>query len=314
MEMKKEKRKKVDLFLDSGAFSAWTQGITIDINEYIDFIKQHQDIIQVYANLDVIAEKSGIANKKESAEKTLKNQKIMEEAGLNPLPVFHIGEPLKYLQYYIKNYKYIALGGMVGISKTTLISWLDTCFSQYICNSSGIPNIKIHGFGLTSLLLMLRYPWYSVDSTSWVIAGRLGAIYVPRYRKDDWIYDENSWKVSVSSRSPDKKDAGQHIDTLPPKQKEIILDYIHAKGYKLGISRFEETEQSHELKDNERWADKKPKDKTAKRLLEIIEEDGVSNRYQLRDEMNIIYFQDLERSIPDWPQPFKQKSVNRFEL
>ena len=307
-------KNKVDLFLDSGAFSAWTQGIEIDIQEYIDFIKEHKDIIEVYANLDVISRGDTLAAKKESAQKTLENQKIMEKAGLYPLPVFHIGEPLKYLEYYINNYEYIALGGMVGKQKSTLIPWLDKCFGQFICDKKGIPKVKIHGFGLTSLSLMLRYPWYSVDSTSWVTTGRMGSIYVPRFRNGKWIYDENSWIIAVSSRSPSSKEAGKHIHTLSPKQKEIILKYIHEKGYKLGKSRFENVSQSHELAKNERWAEKKPKNKSTRRLLEIIEEPGLSNRYQLRDEINIMYFQDLEKTMFDWPWPFKQTGMKGFSL
>ena len=60
-------KNKVDLFLDSGAFSAETQGAKIDIQEYIDFIKEHQDVIEVYANLDVIGDPVS----------TWKNQKII---------------------------------------------------------------------------------------------------------------------------------------------------------------------------------------------------------------------------------------------
>ena len=307
------KKNKVNLFLDSGAFSAWTQGIPIDIQDYIEFIKQHLDILEVYANLDVI----GLGGKQPNrltAEKTLENQKIMEEAGLNPLPCFHFGEPFEFLQYYIDNYEYLALG-VAGNSGNAIIPWLDECFENYICDAKGMPRIKIHGFAITSLKAMLRYPFYSVDSTSWVMTSRTGSIYVPRHRGGEWIYDENSWKVAVSSRSPAKSVvAGRHIDTFSPKQKEIILDYIHEKGYKLGKSRFEKVPQSHELEDHERWAEKKLKDKTALRLLEIIEEDGVSNRYQLRDEMNIIYFQDLEKSIPEWPWPFQQKGLKGFSL
>lgn len=310
---KEKKSEKMNLFLDSGAFSAWTQGVEIDIRDYIDFIKEHLDVLEVYANLDVI----GLGGKQPNrltAEKTLENQKIMEEAGLSPLPCFHVGEPLEYLEYYIKNYDYIALGGMVGKQKSTLIPWLDMVFGKFICDKNGMPKVKVHGFGLTSLPLMLRYPWYSVDSTSWVMTSRMGSIYVPRYRGGNWLYDENSWKVAVSSRSPGKADAGKHIDTFSPKQKEIILEYIHEKGYKLGKSRFEKYPQNHEIKDNERWAEKKPKDKGASRLLEIIEEEGVSNRYQLRDEMNIIYFQDLEKSMPQWPWAFKPKGLKGFSL
>jgi len=298
----------VDVFLDSGAYSAWTQGIEINIQDYIDFIKQHQDIIDIYANLDVISI-DGKRGSKLTAELTLKNQKIMEEAGLRPLPVFHIGEPFEYLEYYIKRYDYIGLGGMVGVPRNTLILWLDECFDKYICDEKGMPKVKIHGFGLTSFSLMLRYPWYSCDSTAWVITSRNGSIYVPRFKNGKWVYDENSWKISVSSRSPNKKEAGQHIDTLPPKQREIVLQYIHEKGYKLGKSRFEYVDQDHELAENERWAEKKPKDKNAKRLVEIIEEVGICNDYRLRDELNIIYFQDLEKTLPEWPWPFKRENV-----
>ncbi len=300
--------KAVSLFLDSGAYSAWTQGVEINIQDYIDFIKQHQDIIDIYANLDVISI-DGKRGSKLTAELTLKNQKIMKEAGLRPLPVFHIGEPFEYLEYYIKRYDYIGLGGMVGVPKNTLILWLDECFGKHICDEKGMPKVKIHGFGLTSFSLMFRYPWYSCDSTSWVITSRIGSIYVPRFKNGKWIYDENSWKISVSSRSPNKKEAGQHIDTLPPKQREIILQYIHEKGYKLGKSRFEYVDQDHELAENERWAEKKPKDKNVKRLVEIIEEVGICNDYKLRDELNIIYFQDLEKTLPEWPWPFKREGV-----
>ncbi len=291
-----EGSKKVDLFLDSGAFSAWSQGKEINIQEYIDFVKQHQDIIEVYANLDVIGDPKA----------TWQNQKTMEAAGLQPLPTFHYGEDIKWLKRYLKTgYDYIALGGMVPISTEGLIYWLDDLFQNHLCDQSGMPKVKVHGFGLTSLPLMLRYPWYSVDSTSWVVTGRMGSIYVPRDRERVWVYDENSWKVAVSNRSPNKKEAGKHIDTFTPRERHLIIDYIHEKGYRLGKSTFRQEDQNYVLGPDDRWAEKKPKDKTALRLLEVIEEPGVSNKYQLRDEMNIIYFLDLEKSLPAWPWPFK---------
>jgi hypothetical protein len=303
---------KVSLFLDSGAFSAWTQGVEIKVEDYIDFIKEYKDVIDIYANLDVI----GLGGKQPNrltAEMTLKNQKIMEKAGLNPIPAFHFGEPLEFLEHYVKNYEYIALG-VAGNYGKKLIPWLDTCFEDYICDSKGMPRTKVHGFAVTSLPIMLRYPWYSVDSTSWVATSRMGSIYVPKFRNGQWIYDENSWKIAVSSRSPNLKEARQHIDTLPPKQKEIILEYIHSKGYQLGKSRFERVVQTRDLAENERWAEKKPKNALDTRLLEIIEEPGISNRYQLRDEMNIIYFQDLEKSMPKWPWPFQRQGLKGFSF
>lgn len=295
--------KKVELFLDSGAYSAWAQKKEIDIYEYIDFIKKNRKLISVYANLDDIT----------SAENTWKNQKIMEEAGLNPLPVFHYGEDEKYLIRLLKDpkYKYISLGGMVPVPNNKLVQWLDRIFSDHLTNKKGMPRRKIHGFGLTSLRLMLRYPWFSVDSTSWVVTGRMGAIYIPKRKNGRWIYDEDSWKVNVSNRSSSVDEKGKHIATMRDAEKKVLLEYIESKGYKLGMSEFHEYSQDTVLADDERWAEKKPKDPNKPRKVEKIAEDGVSNRYQLRDEINILYFLDLEKSMPKWPWAFKKVKLQK---
>lgn len=286
---------RVDLFLDSGAFSAFTQGVEIDIDEYIDFIKEHKNHLEVYANLDAIGD----------PVKTLENQRYMEEAGLSPLPCFHYGEDTGFLETYIDEYDYVALGGMVPISTPDLQKWLDDIFSKFICDDNGYPKVKIHGFGLTSLRLMLRYPWFSVDSTSWVVTGRMGSVFVPRFRSGEWIYGEDSWKIAVSSRSPTKKEKGRHIDTLSPMNKQTILDYFTDKGYILGRSEFHVVEKpkEYELLDNERWCGKERED--GSREVETMVVQGLSNDYRLRDELNIIYFLDLEKNMPDWPWAFK---------
>jgi len=286
---------KVDLFLDSGAFSAFTQGITIDIQEYIAFIKEHESVLEVYANLDVIGDPVG----------TWKNQITMEKAGLSPLPCFHYGDDPKWLKRYLsKGYEYIALGGMVPISTNDLRSWLDYIFPEFLCDSSGIPTIKVHGFGLTSLRLMLRYPWFSVDSTSWVVTGRMGSVYVPKKRNGVYVYGEDCWKITVSTRSPSKKEAGQHIETFSAAEKRVIFEYFEEKGYQLGKSSFRQVDEKYELGINEKWNGKA---KDGKREIEIIEEPGLGNDYKLRDELNIIYFLDLEKSFRPWPWAFKAK-------
>lgn len=289
---------KVDLFLDSGAFSAYTQNVEIDIYEYIKFIKLHKKDLEVYANLDVIGD----------AQATWNNQMIMEKAGLKPIPCFHFGEDWNWLHKYINRCDYIALGGIaIKKDRQALYRWLDQCFT-IICDKNGYPTVRVHGFGLTSLKLMLRYPWYSVDSTSWVVTGRMGAIYVPKKYRGNWVYDQDSYKVSVSNKSPNMKEAGQHITNLSPKYRQIIFEYIHEKGYTLGKSVFHEESEQYKLKENQKW-NGKPKD--GKRCVETIEEVGLCNDYRLRDELNIIYFLDLESHIPSYPRQFeggKQKN------
>ena len=41
--LKKEKPESLKLFIDSGAFSAWTKGKKIDVDEYISFINSNKD-------------------------------------------------------------------------------------------------------------------------------------------------------------------------------------------------------------------------------------------------------------------------------
>ena len=62
----------------------------------------------------------------------------------------------------IKKYSYIGLGGLVPIAmkKSKIIKHLDNCFSIIR------DKCHIHGWGVTSKDILLRYPFYSVDSTS----------------------------------------------------------------------------------------------------------------------------------------------------
>lgn len=160
------------IFIDSGGFSAATQGVEINIDEYITFLKKHESLITVYANLDVIGD----------PEKTYEQQKYMEAAGMRPLPVFHTGEPLDYLRRYIdEGHDYIALGGMVPYArdKKKLIGWMSACFkvAEEEFKKSGRV-IGYHGFGMTNWDLMRAYPWKSVDSSSWCSGFRYGQVYL----------------------------------------------------------------------------------------------------------------------------------------
>ena len=180
----------------------------------------------------------------------------------------------------------MALGGMAGgtISVNAMTNKLDTIFSDYVCDKDGMPKIKIHGFGITSLPLLLRYPWYSVDSTSWVLTGRFGAIFVPKKTNGKYDYGKIPYKVNVSDRSPSVKDAGQHYLTFSRMEQREIKKYLDEKGYVMG-----ESDDAGE----------------------IITK-GVSNWYPHRDELNIAYFMDLEKYLPKWPWAFKLNRVEGF--
>lgn len=287
---------KIDLFLDSGAFSAYAMKKEINITDYINFIKENEKHITVYANMDVIGD----------PEKTLENQKIMEAEGLSPLPCFHQGEDTKYLEHYVENYEYICVGGMASkrFNYNTTIANLDTYFTL-VCSSSGIPKVKVHGFGITAIPMVLRYPWYSVDSSTWVVFARYGKIIVPRRKNNVWVYDTTTNAYTVSFQNLNSEN---HIYSLSPILQKDILDYIEEKGYCIGESKLVTVKDGYVLKENEVWANKK------ENLVEKVIIRGLGNDYKLRDELNILYFLDLQASIPEWPTVFEHMKRRGFGL
>jgi hypothetical protein len=204
------------VFLDSGAFSAFTKGVEVDLPRYCDYIQRNLDIIETVDDQPLASVLDAIGD----AEGTWRNQMAMEAQGVRPLPCYHYGEPIEVLEYYIANYSYITIGGMVPISTPQLRLWLDRLWAQYLTNPDGTPKLKVHGFGLTSLPLMLRYPWYSVDSSTWVQWAANGMVLVPG----------QVGQVDVSSKSSRRKIRGQHMDSVSPVETTAIEASIRATG------------------------------------------------------------------------------------
>lgn len=155
-----------EVFADSGAFSAMTQGAPVDVHEYGKWITAHRDHFCLIANLDVIGADD------DSARGTWQNQRILEDTyGLEVLPVFHAGEPWTVLDALLeREYAYIALGGLVGRTVKSIMPWLVRCFQ--LADGRAV----FHGFGLTSWAPMAELPWYSVDSSSWGSGYRYGMV------------------------------------------------------------------------------------------------------------------------------------------
>ena len=203
----------VRVFLDSGAFSAFSLGVDVNIEAYAEFVKGHQDIIEMASVLDAIGDPEG----------TYHNQNTLEKLGAEVLPCFHYGEPWSLCEYYLNNYEYITIGGMVPIPNAKLEPWLDELWGEVLTDRDGYSRKKVHGFGLTARTLMAKYPWYSCDSSSWVQAAANGLIVFPEFARP----------ISISSRSPSRKTFGQHFSTLPGTAKQAVLERLVYYGLAL---------------------------------------------------------------------------------
>lgn len=218
------------IFLDSGAYSAWRLGANIDMHHYCDFILQHDDIVlelgghKMIAPLDVIGD----------GDASYKNFITMTEMGVHTLPCFHFGDDWSLLDEYRRHSDYIAIGGLVRTDMNALKHFFDELFER-IAGPDGKPTIKTHGFGLTSLPLMLKYPWFSVDSSTWVQWAANGLILAPAMGK----------QVNISSQSSSRKVKNQHIDTVSEQAKAVIEAEI--AWYKFDSQRLRSSYQA-------RWA------------------------------------------------------------
>jgi hypothetical protein len=204
------------VFLDSGAFSAYTLGVTLSVRDYCEYIWRNWDIIRFEDGVMMASVLDGIGD----ALQTFKNQKEMEYYKVKPLPCFHFGEDARYLEYYVQNYEYITLGGMVGASTEQLRNWLDKVWDTYLLDGAGRAKVKVHGFGITAVPLMEEFDWYSCDSSSWIQSAAFGNVMLP-----------NGTSISVSGKSPARHTANQHASTFSQAHNEYLLRMFEAQGF-----------------------------------------------------------------------------------
>ena len=175
------------LFIDSGAYSAWSKNKHIDVDDYIKFINENTDKFTLFASVDDIPgelrRKPTLWEQRESPAKSWHNYLYMREQVKDKdklLPVFHIGEDFRHLQNMLdatfngEHIPYIGLGGTVGLPSTVKENWYRQCFK--IIQQSSNPNVKVHGFGMTILSILENYPFQSADSTSWLMPAINGEI------------------------------------------------------------------------------------------------------------------------------------------
>lgn len=158
-----------DYLYDSGAFSAHTKGLILDVYEYIKKIKNEE--ITNYINLDVFNDN----------EKSFANFLIMRDAGLDPIPVIHYTNEDDYLQRYLKfGCKSIAIGGTVPVrNKSEVANHVRMFTWQY-------PEIEFHLLGSTSPKIINTCNISSCDSSSWIMKAVFGEPkFIPGTTRED---------------------------------------------------------------------------------------------------------------------------------
>lgn len=180
-----------DWMLDSGAYSAWNSGHEIKLSEYIEFckrIKTADPTLSEIIGLDVIGSDKG----------SLKNLTEMKQAGVEAMPVFHIGDDWGILKEYADGWDKIGLSCRFGESQKESYKFYDQCFAK--CWPK-----KFHSFGWIAEPVMLRYPFHSGDASSWELAPcafgnwkRFGKMSIRGSKQD--LRGEVKWYLGLEQR------------------------------------------------------------------------------------------------------------------
>jgi len=189
----------IEPLIDSGAYSVKHAGKEIQLEDYIDFLDRHD--FNYYINLDIIG----------SWQKSLRNQKEMESAGLKPLPVWHMGEPFTLLKNFVGSYEYVAIGFRKGASSTERAQLASTIFDQF-------PKTKFHMLAITQPEVMINHPFYSADSSTWLNSIKYGALLTP------WGY------IHVSRRRGTTK---RHVLNMDRVKRIKWESYFESMGFKM---------------------------------------------------------------------------------
>ena len=225
------KKSPMKIFVDSGAFTAWTQGKEIDVENYINYINENKDWFEICAAVDSIPgepQGASVATHEEvmeSCNKTWENFLYMRSKMLDTnklLYTFHIGEPWEYLKQALEykdehgKIKYIAFGGLVGKGKDLIDNFLKE--ATQIVRQSSNPNVKIHVFGVSNFTILNKYKLTSSDSTAWCKMAGYGTL----------IYNNKTIEVTDRSMLSDSS-----ILNKNPATKDEFLKIIKSRGFTL---------------------------------------------------------------------------------
>jgi len=219
-----------------------------------------------------------------------------EEHGLYPMPIVHGGTAARYLHRYLeepKKYPLIGFGGLAG-GVRPFIKWVDESFAD-VCPKSNnyLPLVKVHGFAVTSWEYMIRWPWWSVDSTSWIKYAAYGWILVPPFSKGSFRYDLPPLQLNMSRKpTPRMHRSIRNKGKSPRQQRDNHYD---------NTTKFVKEQ-------TDRWLAHLKIPMGAFEKEEIVEE-GVSSSFQARAIVNLHYFKNLEESMPPWPVPLNRELI-----
>ena len=196
MRMVSSTQGPVTWLLDSGAFTAFTQGREITLGEYMAFLAQHRGLFWQYIQLDTVG--NPVASRV--------NLDRMVQAGLAPMPVFVLGDDEENIGSMIRVNTRVCVAGGVTESDEYYGPLLERLWRL----SGG--QADLHGLGYTRGMRVVRNRVATIDSSSWMSAMRWGSF--------TW-FDRITGSFSNEAF---KALRGKPWSQLPPRMQQVLVD------------------------------------------------------------------------------------------
>lgn len=228
LNLANEKGKKVNMIVDSGAFTSWSVGKPVRMS---DLVTYNENLIKTYGpqghnflfiSLDVIPGERGRRATSDEISKAVvesyENFKILQQhfRGHYVLPVYHSGEDVGLRNAYLNLTDYVCLSMDQGMAEKNRLEWAK--------RAASVPQAKFHGLAATGNRMVSQVGWYSVDSSSWITVGAMGGLLWPNGRGGFRV-------LPVSEDSPTRHEAGQHLRTLAPVERAAVEATIIEAGF-----------------------------------------------------------------------------------
>lgn len=216
----------VKFFVDSGAFTYMSslehEDWTVEqwekhIESYLRWIEKHQDIVFAFASLDIEYLVGG-EKVQEWNEKYF--EPFMLRTGIPVCFVYHDNATKLTWEQYCQRYPYVGISwGGVDTQGNDLKYGLDRLKVAEKHKS------LVHGMAMTQTSLLTKLPFYTVDSTTWLVGLQYGEVNywtgtkMSRLKKDKW---KGSMLEQIVARGFDRQ------KLLDEDKEEMIKVNVHA--------------------------------------------------------------------------------------
>lgn len=162
------KRAGRNCVLDSGVYTARKKGVNISIGDYLTYCVRFKNDVQYFFNLDLGPH-----------DQQIQHFKMLVGAGVPTIGIVSNLMSFETIQRFVDIYPYIGIsysvmGQTSGSGDYT--QYLERLF-EYLYKTNQ-QHVKTHALGLTKPNVMQRFPFFSVDSSTWINPARYGAVYV----------------------------------------------------------------------------------------------------------------------------------------